>query len=772
MITVLIQTGLCLLAGLAMWKMWRVVEREDRLVRWVVFIGFTARAVIGTILFWVSYLRLPIFSRLQMGNGHWFFASDGESYLREAISIAHGGLPTILTHHRTGASVSYVQTLATFTMLFGNAASVGVLVNLFSYLGMCLIVIKWRHAIAAERTAGMIALAAISLSPSAILWSTQPLKDTLFQFLMVCLVGAGALWQRAWRARPAAGAVVAAALIMIATLFLASGIRWYFGFIALAACGLFFLLTAMTTPGRWRAAAAGAVTFFLLTQALVISASAYLPPYLQKVLAPWKQNNATIDSLSPTRLAEDLKAARQGFENTGGATSIGVSGPLARIDEGRRIVPAAAPVTDEDFKRIAAARSAAVAVTATPVIPEVKPRSKPGRRKAAPADSEPQPVTTVAETDEVPSTETVAETSTQSAEATPSPVQPVETRPEKPAAPASSPAPSQPVKTAAAQPAPSQPVQTPAPVPAAATTKPAAPVAVPAPAPSRPAPSVAHAAAPVVPAEAEADTPLDQPAPSPAAVPQDPGGLEDRRSTSAAPETEPTAQQQSAADAGTRKTAAPVRKPRRVQPKRRAARPAEAVTTPPKQVAVAPAPTPAPTPVPVPTTPKVTATPAAPTNAAPKTASPSESGGMGDGEIVMPTSTAGRLVAGAVAVLLPSHVARALGLLEMGGGRGFWWFTDVDTFVFDTLLVIAIVFVFRAVRRTRWETLRNPVFWLLLLMASVVIPIAYTITNYGTLFRLRAMLYLTLALIPLAVSKIGAADDEVRVEAEPPATGN
>lgn len=122
--------------------------------------------------------------------------------------------------------------------------------------------------------------------------------------------------------------------------------------------------------------------------------------------------------------------------------------------------------------------------------------------------------------------------------------------------------------------------------------------------------------------------------------------------------------------------------------------------------------------------------------------------------ILMPASTAGRLLTGSAAVLLPSPIAQGVGL-EMGGGRGFWWFSDLDTLVFDAVLIIAIVFTFRA---ARWSTLRNPVFWFVLVLSSVIFPMAYTVTNYGTLFRLRAMLYVSVALIPLAIA-VGRANE-------------
>lgn len=168
------------------------------------------------------------------------------------------------------------------------------------------------------------------------------------------------------------------------------------------------------------------------------------------------------------------------------------------------------------------------------------------------------------------------------------------------------------------------------------------------------------------------------------------------------------------------------RKPKPVQPP---------VVSSPAPAPSAPAPsTPAPTVAPLPA-------PAPPSNEA----------------IVVPASTFGRIVAGVVAVLVPSVVARKFELLQMGGGRGLWWFTDLDTLVFDAVILFAIVFTFR---RWRWATLRNPIFWLVAIVACIGLPLIYTVTNYGTLFRLRSMMYVTMALIPLALSMATAYDKE------------
>jgi hypothetical protein len=108
-----------------------------------------------------------------------------------------------------------------------------------------------------------------------------------------------------------------------------------------------------------------------------------------------------------------------------------------------------------------------------------------------------------------------------------------------------------------------------------------------------------------------------------------------------------------------------------------------------------------------------------------------------------------RLLTGTACVIVPRSVGERLGLFHIGGGQGFFWFTDIDTLLFDVILLWAVVAV--AMRLSAWW--RNPLIWLLAVLTLLItLPLAYTITNYGTLFRLRAMIYVGLALIPLALA--------------------
>ena len=90
-------------------------------------------------------------------------------------------------------------------------------------------------------------------------------------------------------------------------------------------------------------------------------------------------------------------------------------------------------------------------------------------------------------------------------------------------------------------------------------------------------------------------------------------------------------------------------------------------------------------------------------------------------------------------MFLPRAVAQRLGLVQIGGGRGFWLFADVDTLLFDAVILIAFGYCLR--RLVRRERRATPLFIMAVLMfVALCGPMSYTVTNFGTLFRLREML--------------------------------
>jgi uncharacterized membrane protein YkgB len=105
-----------------------------------------------------------------------------------------------------------------------------------------------------------------------------------------------------------------------------------------------------------------------------------------------------------------------------------------------------------------------------------------------------------------------------------------------------------------------------------------------------------------------------------------------------------------------------------------------------------------------------------------------------------------RLLAGMVAIFAPHF----LGLLHIGGGRGFWWFADVQTLVVDFAVVLALLALVRAARAHR---LGDPMMWqLATLTVLLTVAQAYAVSNFGTLFRLRDMILFALVLLTVAAS--------------------
>ncbi len=71
----------------------------------------------------------------------------------------------------------------------------------------------------------------------------------------------------------------------------------------------------------------------------------------------------------------------------------------------------------------------------------------------------------------------------------------------------------------------------------------------------------------------------------------------------------------------------------------------------------------------------------------------------------------------------------------------------MDTIAFDVAGVVCFVSIMGALRR---RALGAPLFWLLLTFTILLgAGLAYTISNFGTLFRQRDMILLCLAMLPL-----------------------
>ncbi|HEU4886342.1 MAG TPA: hypothetical protein VFV49_00540 [Thermoanaerobaculia bacterium] len=118
----------------------------------------------------------------------------------------------------------------------------------------------------------------------------------------------------------------------------------------------------------------------------------------------------------------------------------------------------------------------------------------------------------------------------------------------------------------------------------------------------------------------------------------------------------------------------------------------------------------------------------------------------------IPQTIADRMITGFSAMFLPRFLAQSLGLIRVGGGRGFWLFAEVDTIVFDLLLLYVVVHCMRALRDGSARA--TPLFVLLILVFAITAGLMiYTITNFGTLFRLRLILYAVAVVTPVTLRK-------------------
>ncbi len=111
---------------------------------------------------------------------------------------------------------------------------------------------------------------------------------------------------------------------------------------------------------------------------------------------------------------------------------------------------------------------------------------------------------------------------------------------------------------------------------------------------------------------------------------------------------------------------------------------------------------------------------------------------------------------GLMALFIPITILRGLSIVNFNGGRGLLAITDIDTIFLDLTIAIQLSLLLRY----KWGRQRDVVFlgFTIVLAAAVMIPMAYVVTNYGTMFRLRLMyaapLWLSsasLATIPLRV---------------------
>jgi len=313
-----------ILTTIACFALWRYARRQSTIVA----AGFLIRAFAGQVLFWISWLHLPIARSLQLGNGFWFFAIDGPWYLGYANELIPRGPLAILTVSGSYPSYTFVQAFTIFCAAFGVVASTAILFNCVAYLATCALIERIGDG---RKT---FTLAAIAFSPAMILWSLQPLKDTFFFLLIAALIYAFWRWQEA----PRNWLPSAAALLIL--MYVIAGTRWYFAGIAWGLSAIFFVMSSIPTRRWWPAL----LLFLLLGQAFRFGGDTDIPKPVRNALAGRRTPApAPAVAVAPVgapvvapveapvvapvvALAKEVKyyatAPRKGFESTGGATAI------------------------------------------------------------------------------------------------------------------------------------------------------------------------------------------------------------------------------------------------------------------------------------------------------------------------------------------------------------------------------------------------------------------------------------------------------------------
>src|ERR1019366_4861178 len=198
MILDLLHIPLAVAACFALWKLWTSLAGRGRASLIITF-GFLIRAFGGEILFWISYLKLPVARSLQLGDGFWFFAVDGPGMLGYARELIPGGPIALFLTGRVIPSHAFIQVFTAFAWTFGTFASVAILLNCASFLATCAIILRLGEYGARGERLRLVALAAMAFGPGTILWSLQLLKDTLFIFLIAAMIACCFSWQEQWR---------------------------------------------------------------------------------------------------------------------------------------------------------------------------------------------------------------------------------------------------------------------------------------------------------------------------------------------------------------------------------------------------------------------------------------------------------------------------------------------------------------------------------------------------------------------------------------------
>src|SRR5436309_2103170 len=141
MLIPILQAFLTAAACFGLWRFWRVLDGRGVSSR-IIAAGLLIRALGGQVLFWISWLRMPVARSLQIGDGLWFFAVDGQAYLGFARELLGRGVKAIVFIEATYPSRIFTACLTLFTAAFGVVASTAILFNCLAYLATCALILR------------------------------------------------------------------------------------------------------------------------------------------------------------------------------------------------------------------------------------------------------------------------------------------------------------------------------------------------------------------------------------------------------------------------------------------------------------------------------------------------------------------------------------------------------------------------------------------------------------------------------------------------------
>ena len=292
---------------------------------WFVAAGLLIRAVLGQVIFWISYSNCRLRGDCTWAAASGSFALDGAMYFDTVseVTAREGVAAAIFSLDAYGISPGFRKILTLMGVLFGHVPSTALLLNIAAYLGTCAIVI----ALAGDRRrVATIAVAGISLSPAMILWSTQPLKDVLFSFLLAAFVASVAYWISAWnREENGIARAAVATLAMPLVLCAIASVRWYIALLLLVSLPI-LIVVSLRARTPLRALALLLIMMGAVFAGAMMFARPHMPgPLLAVMTSPARGDAARL----PRLLADGLKGARFAFDTLSGSTTIAV-GPALR----------------------------------------------------------------------------------------------------------------------------------------------------------------------------------------------------------------------------------------------------------------------------------------------------------------------------------------------------------------------------------------------------------------------------------------------------------